>query len=303
MTTRRTQLAGEAALVCCAMLWGATFPVTRELVRHVSPITLNAARFVLAALVLVPFALSFARGLRGRLVIQAALPWGLALGALLAGGYATQSAGLQYIGAARSAFLTAFYVLLTPLIEWTMLRRRPAPAAIAGAATAMVGIALLSGASSMRITLGAGDWLTLLCALLFAAQIVLMTAALRRFPSLPLLVTEITVCGLLSVLAAPVMETQRWGFSLPILAGLLFLALIATAFVFALQNYGQRRTTPTRAAVLFASEPLWAALIAAAAGEPLDRDDWAGAGLILAGLLMACVPASNAPAPVDLEES
>jgi len=55
-----------------------------------------------------------------------------------------------------------------------------------------------------------------------------------------------------------------------------------------LQNRYQRDTTATRAAVLFAAEPVFASIFSyALTGETLAAVQWGGAGLILAGILVA----------------
>ncbi|RMG44671.1 MAG: EamA family transporter, partial [Acidobacteria bacterium] len=137
MADRRASLRGDLALLCCAALWGATFPATRALLQHASPLTANALRFTAAALLLAP------AGLRGR-SSPARLP-GIALGLVLGAGYALQTAGLARIGSARSAFLTALYVLMTPLVEWALRRGRPPLRTLAGGALAVAGVAVMSG--------------------------------------------------------------------------------------------------------------------------------------------------------------
>jgi drug/metabolite transporter (DMT)-like permease len=284
MLSRGGRFAGDAALLACAIGWGTTFPVTSRALDDASPLVLNALRFSVAALVLVR------RGLYpSPRVLRPVLGWGAALGAMLAGAYALQTFSLTLIGPSRSAFLTAFYVLFTPLIDWLWLRRRPERRVVAGVPIALAGVAVMTGVSLGRPP-GLGDVLTLLCAALFAAQIVALGEALGKHPARQILFLQIAFCGFGSALAAPLVETPRAELSsLPLLASVFFLAVVATVLLLGLQAFGQARTTATRAAVLFSSEPVWAALFSAAAGERLRLHEIAGAALVLAGILVATV--------------
>jgi drug/metabolite transporter (DMT)-like permease len=278
------RLRGDLALLACAIGWGTTFPLTRLALEDASPLVLVAARFLLAALLLLRW--GFYPDPRG---LVRALPVGLWLGLLLTGGYALQTYGLTLISASRSAFLTAFYVLFTPLFDWIVNRRRPPWPPLAGAPIALGGVALMTG-GGWRGVPGLGDLVTLACAAMFAAQIVALGSALRRHRARQLLFLQIAVCGLLSLTAAPWLEAPRLVPTGRLIGAILFLGIVATVLLLGLQAYGQRHTTPTRAAILFSSEPVWAALFAALLGEQLATHEIAGAGLVLVGLVVATVP-------------
>ncbi|RMG43489.1 MAG: EamA family transporter, partial [Acidobacteria bacterium] len=130
-----------------------------------------------------------------------------------------------------------------------------------------------------------GDLMTLGAALLFAVQIAGLTAALGVVPARRLLFQQIAACAAFSIVAAACLERPRFVPGPVSLGALAYLAAVATAFVFALQAYGQRRTSASRAAVLFATEPVWAAVFAALLGEPVRPRELAGGALVLAGVL------------------
>ncbi len=284
----RARVSGDLALAACACAWGATFPVTRLALADASPILLVAVRFLLASLLLAPF---WPR--REIAENRKALAAGLVLGALLAAGFALQSWGLTRIGAGRSAFLTAVYVLITPLVEWLWTRRRPAGRALAGAVVAVAGVATMTGGLGAGLRPGAGDLATLAAAVFFALQISCLARALARHGASRLLIFQVAACGALALPAAAVFETPRLAPTTGLLFSVVFLGTAGTAIALGLQAYGQRHASPTRAALLFASEPVWAALLAAWLGETMTGREPLGAALILAGILIGTLSAGT----------
>lgn len=270
----------------CAVGWATTFPVTRRaLLDGATPLALNAVRFALSTLALLPLAFRPSLG-----SLRRSAGWGAALGLFIALGFWLQTYGLARIGSSRSAFLTAFYVLFTPGLEWLSERRRPGTHVLLGAAVAFAGVVVMAGDVLAGGGSLAGDLATLGCAVVFACQMVALSTALRRHPAGQVLFMQIASCALLSIAAAPLVENPRIPLVPTVTYGIAYLALGATVILLALQTYGQRRTTATRAAVLFSSEPLWATLFAWLAGETITRRELGGGALVLAGLVVASLP-------------
>jgi len=281
---------GDGALLFCALAWGATFITARHALSAVSPLLLNTLRFALATAVLLPFAVRRPRQLLG------AARWGGVLAVLLTAGFALQVLGLQRIGAARSAFLTAFYALFTPPLEWLVTRRRPPVRIFAGTGIALAGIGVMTGAGLATPSL-AGDLLTLACAVVFAGQMVTLHRALDHHPPLPLATVQIAGTALLSALLVPVSGPFRFHPTPVVLAEIGFLGIVATALLLGLQAWGQERTTPSRAGLLFSLEPVFAAMFAWMAGESMTPREIAGATLVMAGILWAIRPGTEPTSP------
>jgi drug/metabolite transporter (DMT)-like permease len=292
---------GDLALVACAAGWGLTFPLIGDAVRgDVSPLLFVGIRFSIAALILVPIA-----WWRGKIPRGRALRDGLLVGLFVFAGFATQTLGLQTLTAARSAFLTSFYVLFTPLLAVLLTRARPAPAVLAGLAFAFAGGGVLTGAGdSLAGGLTVADGLTLLCALAFAAQMVALSAMARRHGALSLALSQSVVTALASLALAPFAEELVLRPTGSALFSLAFNGVVASALLLGLQAWGQRTTSASRAAVLFASEPLWATLFAFLFfGDPPGPRDLPGGALILAGILVAELwPAAHRERRVDPRE-
>ena len=157
---------------------------------------------------------------------------------------------------------------------------------IAAVALALLGVFLLTGAS--LTTLGLGESLGLACAIVFAIHLVLLNRLTRddspwRMAAGQFVWVALSM-GLLALLTAPPpAQIQFAGFArLEIWGNLLLLVLVPTVFSFGVMFLYQPQVDPTRAAMIYLLEPVFASLIAwALVGRGLDTTGLAGAGLIL----------------------
>jgi drug/metabolite transporter (DMT)-like permease len=91
-------------------------------------------------------------------------------------GYSLQTWGLQSIPSSKSAFITAMYVPLVPLLQWLCLGRIPGLMSCAGILLAFIGLILLAGPDGNMLALGKGEIITLVGAVAIAAEIILISA-------------------------------------------------------------------------------------------------------------------------------
>jgi len=217
-----------------------------------------------------------------------ALRAGAFTGVFLTLGYVPQTIALQTTEAAKDAFITGLSVVLVPLFAATLLRKPPTRAATFGVLMATVGLGFLTLNLNQRLTLAPGDLWVLMCAVGFAAHITSTARFAPHYDVLPFTATQLLTTAALATIAALLFErhallppTSAW-------PAIVYMALIATAFVFGVQTWGQRHTTPTHTALIFALEPVFAALFAVAfAGEILEAREWLGGALILLGMIVA----------------
>jgi drug/metabolite transporter (DMT)-like permease len=297
----------DMLLLLIAAIWGATFPVVKnatDLNAGGVPIYwFLAARFTLAAVLLA--AIFWRRLVRVPLRTWAA---GSLIGTFLFAGYAFQTFGLAHTSSSKAGFITGLSVVLVPVLAVFWLKRKPQPAAWLGVATATLGLALLSLNADLRPTFG--DLLVFLCAVCFALHI----AAVSRFagPHDPTALTIIQI-GVAAVLSW-ILHLADAGTLSPGVPGVIWLAgparvvmawlicgVLATALAFLLQNVLQPYTTPTHTALIFSAEPVWGAIFSfLLLGDTLSLRGYLGAGLILAGMLLAEVPLGKpVPQPGD----
>ena len=268
-----------ALLLICAV-WGTTFALLRDALRVLGPAELVALRFTIAFVFLAIVYAPRLRGWRPEWVQD-----GLWVGFWLAVGYLTQVMGLRTVSASRSAFITSMSIAIVPFVAFLFLRTKPVLGEALGVALAVLGLVLFS--ADAGFSLRAGEIWTLGCAAAFAVQIV-ATHMAGRSPAVPISVLQTAVgavAGWTLVLANGGMSVAPraipWGV-------LLYLAIVATAFVIVVQTWALARTSSVKAGVLYATEPIFAAIFAASFfGERMTPRELTGAALILAGVIVS----------------
>jgi len=228
----------------------------------------------------------------------AALFAGLVLGLFLFTGYLFQTWGLVYTSPSKSAFITGFGVILVPFIQ-VFHGFHLRAATVAGALLGFAGIFFLvmpSGVDSVN----RGDILTLAGAVSFAVHIVLVGGYTRRYSFRHLVPTQILVVGALATLALPFDPEFVMNWSPGLVAAVIVTAVLATGFAFSVQNWAQQFTPPAHTALIFALEPVFAAVTSRLVlGEHLGGKVLLGSALILAGMVVSELWGGTAPSPVE----
>lgn len=297
-----------ALLNVTAVLWGTQHAVIKFALSDISPSTLNAARFAIAAMLSAP-------GLRG--VRMPAVRRGAELSAYLFAGYALQSAALLTTSASRSAFLLYLNVKLVPLAARLLYGRRIAPATWASAAVALAGTALLTYDGSPPAV---GDLFSVAAAAASALFILRTEAATADIDVSPAALNATTLAGVAVLTAvwsggaAFVDMIQHGGaavaahtFALPSgqsAAAVAYLAIVTTAICNYIQAVGQRGVSAERAAIVFAMDPVYGAFFAyLLLGETLGPQGFAGALLIFGAAALSAVGAAISPSPAKPADS
>ncbi|MDO8354935.1 MAG: DMT family transporter [Nitrospirota bacterium] len=278
------------ALLLTTFIWGATFPATKAVLEQIPPLSFLFLRFLLGALLVGGgFLLWRLRLHRDPAVLRAGA---IATGWLFLG-YVLQTVGIHYTTSSNSAFITALYVVIVPLIlrrfDWRVLLAT-------GVAT--VGLWLLVKPSASG---NLGDLMTLGCAFAFAAHI----ACLERFtrevdaPSLFAWQMLAMVVLLLPTMLIEQAPAQAFAPTVLLLFGLGVTGGLATG-AFAVQMWVQRIVPAQQVALIFASEPAYAAWLSwYFLGETLDLQGWIGSGLILIAVVVGSLGSGpQAPLPV-----
>ncbi|HJV12257.1 MAG TPA: DMT family transporter [Propionibacteriaceae bacterium] len=258
----RTELLAFLALLTMTAVWGSTFFLIKDLVTRIPVTDMLAIRFAIASVALAAIAAPRLQ------MSRPVLAYGSLLGLLYGSAQILQTAGLAHTAASVSGFVTGLYVVATPLLTALILRRRIPRVTWLAAILATVGLGVLA---LHGFALGYGELLTLLSAVIYAGHIV----ALGRFSSaqtaLSLSVVQLIMITLVCGVAAwwPTAGSAA-GIQLPSSAAdwliVLYLALIASALTMVLQTWAQAHIEPSRAAVIMAMEPVWAAAFAVALG-------------------------------------
>ncbi len=267
------------ALLAVSLIWGSTFVAVKGALDDAPPLMFLALRFSVA------FAGSLLF-LRPRPHLRSALAWGLPVGLVFGGAYAAQTIGLVTTTPARSGFLTGINVLLIPLWGAWLLRRPPGWIPLVGLLIAVVGLWFLADPGTGSWVLG--DTLTLVCAVLFALHVVLLTRFGRSHDRAGLLSSQLAIIAVMGFGASAMFETRPVQWTSGLIGALVLTGLLATLATTALQLRFQPFVTPIRTALVFATEPLFAAAFSVALfGERLTLMGWLGGGLVLVGMIVS----------------
>lgn len=273
----------DLALLVVTLIWGATFIMVREAVAHFPVFAFLTLRFGFALLSLLPFLWI---GHRSGGLGWAELEAGGLVGLALLAGYGLQTLGLRYTTATKAGFITGLSTVFVPLLGAAFWRQRTPLTSQAGIVLAMGGLALLTLGSNLSAAWG--DLIMLGCALAFALHILAVGVFAPRMD--PSLFTAIQI-GTVALLSALISRATEWPWPSPsprVLGAALFTGVLATSLAFGVQSTVQRFTSATHTALIFAMEPVFAALFAyLLAGERLGGRRWAGCGLMLMGMLVA----------------
>jgi drug/metabolite transporter (DMT)-like permease len=272
----------DLSLVAIALIWGATFVLVKRALADVSTLLFLTLRFAIAALAL---GLLFHRELRGANLARS-LRGGVIAGVFLFSGYVLQTSGLRYTSASKAGFITGLYIPLVPLFSAMIYRRMPQLLELAGVATAFCGLALMTVQRDL-LDIGRGDLLVAGCALAYSFHILVLGRFAKETEAGILALTQIATCALLGGASFWWAEPVRIRWTPSVVIALAVTGLLATALAFLIQSWAQRWSSPTRTALIFSMEPVFAWVTSfVVAGELLSRRGTLGAALILAGIIL-----------------
>ncbi|MDZ5473180.1 DMT family transporter [Bacillus sp. 31A1R] len=287
-------LFADISLLLVTFVWGATFVVVQNAIASLPPHSFNAVRFLLATLLLGGWLILFERKQLSHLN-RKLLFSGVIMGVWLFVGYAFQTVGLLYTTSSKAGFITGLCAVMVPLLSIILLKQRPSKNAVIGVVIATVGLYMLT--MTDMTALNKGDVLVFFCAIGFAMHIIFTGKYSSKYPSLLLTVIQIATVTICSFMFSLITEDYMTAFSPSVLFrsevifALLVTAVFATALAFFAQTNFQKFTTPTRVALIFAMEPVFAAATAYLwINERLSTSALIGCLLILAGMLFAELP-------------
>jgi drug/metabolite transporter (DMT)-like permease len=303
---RRHNLLAHLLLIAVVLVWGCTFPLVKSALSDISPLLFNLLRMSLAAAVLLAANHKSLRGLT-----RAELRLCVTAGLFLALGYSFQTSGLAHTTPSKSAFLTGLVVVLVPilsLIPRVAPRTSPKPSAIVflGAILAFAGLILLTSTpgtgAALLSGMHLGEWLTLLCAIAFAAHLLTLAHAAPQLSARRLGTLQIAFAAVFMLFTLPLGGKPSFHLTPTAILALAITALFATAAAFTIQSWAQQILPPTHTALILTLEPVFAALTSLLFfHERFGPRELLGAALILAGILLAELRgshpvAANAPA-------
>lgn len=281
----------DLAILWITAVWGSTFVISKELITSLAPLNYLSTRFLLATLL---FLLLFPRTLYT--MEREAVRGGVFLGLFLSVGFITQSAGLLYTTPSKSAFVTGVAVILVPFLGYLLERVEVTVEHVISVFLAATGFALLTLPES-NTGVNLGDLLTFTGTLFWALHIVYTGIFARRastrqltliqFVASTCIFTVALVIVKLTGLVAPLVSST-WPTGVVQIGQLGYLAIVATLLVLLVQTRVQRYISPTRAAIIFSLEPVFASLASYLwNGERMSVRAAFGGGLIVLAIALS----------------
>jgi drug/metabolite transporter (DMT)-like permease len=256
------RLKADLTLFIIAMIWGSAFVAQRIAGQLGSVYLFNGARYILAGVVVLPFALCAGRASSPTSqVLNLTYPreqykWMFLAGVLLFVAAALQQAGMQYTTAGNAGFITSLYVVLVPIMLFFGWREKPHWLAIIAVALAVSGAFLLSTGGRFGVRLG--DALELAGALFWALHVALLGKFASRFESMSFSVGQLLICGILNLVLGIFIERPVFIWSLA--GAAIYTAVFSLGLCYTLQVWAQRHTPPADAALILGLESVFAVL-------------------------------------------
>jgi drug/metabolite transporter (DMT)-like permease len=282
-------LVADASLLFVAFIWGATFVIVQNAIEFIPPNLFNGIRFLIAAALLSLFLFNVPKGWLSKELLKS----GVFLGLFLFIGYSFQTVGLMYTTSSKAGFITGLSVMVVPLLSVFILKEKPSFVVFIAAGVGTIGLYFLTfaGLSQMNI----GDVLVLICAIGFALHIVYTGKFSNKHQALPLTIIQLLTVSILSFISAGLFERSSTlsstFFNQDVLIALAVTSILATALAFLLQTKFQQITTAARVALIFAMEPVFAALTAfLLISERLTTNGLIGCFLIFLAMIVSELP-------------
>jgi drug/metabolite transporter (DMT)-like permease len=232
-------------LLATTAVWGGAFLVMKDSLVRQDVYSFLASRFILAAAFMFIYKPKSLTGLSRKFVKRAVL-----IGLLLCSGFIFQTFGLTQTTVSNTGFITGLYLVFTPLISWLLLKREIFKVQWLAVLVATIGLYFIS---FNGISVGIGEILVLISALLFAGQIVALGEWSDGKNTYALTLIQILVSAVIFFALS-----LKDGFQLPpdnaVWSAVFYTAFFATFLGFLIQTKAQSVMSATVAGVLLAME-------------------------------------------------
>lgn len=282
-------------LVMTAFIWGTAFVAQSMGMDYLGPFTFNGVRSLIGGIALLPCILLLQKwnreetgakvqnGNRKDLILG-----GTACGLLIFGASSLQQLGIQYTTAGKAGFITAFYIVIVPALG-IFLKKRIGWKVWLAVVIALAGLYFLCITESF--TIGKGDALIFLCALVFSLHILVIDYFAPRADGVQMSCIQFFVCGIVSLPFMFLLETPTIA---GILAGgvpLLYAGVLSCGVAYTLQIIGQKNVNPAVASLILSLESCFSVLAGwLVLGENLSARETAGCILMFAAIILAQLP-------------
>jgi len=296
---KNKKMLGNILLLITAIIWGTAFVAQRVGMESIEPVTFTSSRMWLAALTAGTASFFLGRNkpdtARKPDEKRRTLIGGICCGLFLTGASLFQQYGIVYTTAGKAGFITALYILLVPVVNFLLFKKRASLHVWLAIAIGVIGMYLLCVTEDFRIT--HGDTLVCICALLFTGHILCCDHFSRLGDPVKISTIQFVVVALVSGMIALITETPSWAEIKAAAVPILWCGVMSGGVGYTLQMIAQRFTDPTVASLLMSLESVFAALTGALLlGERMSGRELLGCIIMFAAIVLVQLPAPRTKA-------
>ena len=280
-------------LLITAIIWGFAFVAQRAGMEYLGPFLFNAIRFVLGSASLIPLLIynkkrKFKKekllAFNNKHYVYGSIIMGIVL--FIASTF--QQMGIVYTDAGKAGFITGLYIILVPIFG-LFVGQSTSKVTWIGAVVAIAGLYFLSVTENFTIDIG--DFLVLISAIFWAAQILIVGFLSVRVDSIQLAFTQFLICSLLSFIAALFTEIISLAAIIDATIPILYAGLCSVGIAYTLQIVAQKTAHPANAAIIMSLESVFAVIGGwLVLSESIPLRGLFGCGLMLLGMIISQLP-------------
>ena len=283
MRNKLYEFRADLLLLTVAIAWGVTFLMVQDAISTTPVYAFLFFRFALASILMFIISYRFLNELNKKTIL-----YGVILGIFLFSAFATQTFGLMYTKSSIVAFITGLNVICVPFLTYLFFKDKIKLNVLIASFIAVIGLYLLT--MSGTLVFEKGEFLTLICAILFALQIIFTGKFSNQVNVFLLVLFQLITVSILALIFSLSLDSVTFNipYNYAFFKAVIITAIFATVYAFLIQTYMQQFTTATKTAIIFTMEPVSAAIFAYfTANEVLTIVQFIGAVLIILATLIA----------------
>lgn len=304
MKKETSTLKNSLLLLLTATIWGVAFVAQSVSMDYIGGFTFNAIRNIIGAITLVPVILIFSKQNPAadqnpadrQKARKTLITGGICCGILLCLSSNFQQFGIKYTTVGKAGFITACYIIIVPIIG-IFLKKKCSPFIWIAVLLSLGGLYLLCIIPGEGFSIGKGDTLVLICAVLFSFHILTVDHFSPLVDGVKMSCIQFLVCGILSAIPALIFENPNITNILQAWMPILYAGILSCGVAYTLQIVGQKGMNPTVASLIMSLESCisviagWLIL-----GQNLSSREIFGCVLMFGAIMLAQLPQKSASA-------
>lgn len=304
MKKETSTLKNSLLLLLTATIWGVAFVAQSVSMDYIGGFTFNAVRNIIGAITLVPVILIFSKQdpaadqnpADRQKARKTLITGGICCGILLCLASNFQQFGIKYTTVGKAGFITACYIIIVPIIG-IFLKKKCSPFIWIAVLLSLGDLYLLCISPGEGFSIGKGDTLVLICAVLFSFHILTVDHFSPLVDGVKMSCIQFLVCGILSGIPALIFENPNITNILQAWMPILYAGILSCGVAYTLQIVGQKGMNPTVASLIMSLESCisviagWLIL-----GQNLSSREIFGCVLMFGAIVLAQLPQKSASA-------